>query len=158
MFDFRHRITEPYKTHRIMCGAIIVMDEKITLVQKASKKFHGRWGLPEGIIAKGENIFESAKRKVHEQTNLSIHLRGLVGIYNWYSEETRSTEIHYIFLASDPKGTSKPNISEILPIKEFSMAEIMAMPDASFSYPQFRQVIKDYRRGKLYPLEVINIL
>lgn len=157
MFDLGS-ITSSKKRFRVLCCALIAQEDGIILIQEAEKKVYGRWSIPGGLIEHGENIFEATKREVKEETNLDVDLRGLIGVYNWYSKNYKTGEACYIFQANNVRGEIKPQTDEILSAKLFTFREIVAMPDDSWSAPQFRQVIKDFRRGKLYPLEVITVL
>lgn len=159
MFDFTRRITGSKSNILSFCGSVIMHNNKYVFVQEASRRLHGRWSIPGGKIEAGENICEAAQREVKEETNLDVTFRGLVGVYHWYSQAEKTGMVYYVFLSDHVSGEmhSSPE-DNILMVKLFNFQEVMSMPIESFSYPQFRQVIKDHRRGKLYPLEIITCL
>ncbi|MEV7671568.1 NUDIX domain-containing protein [Streptomyces sp. NPDC088752] len=42
---------------------------------------NGRWGMPGGVQEIGENISETVKREVLEETGISVEVIGLVGVF-----------------------------------------------------------------------------
>ena len=101
------------------CGAVIIKDEKILMVQENK----GHWGLPKGHIEENETDIQTAIREVKEETGLDVTL-----------DENRNYEINYIvdeeidkkvvyFIATSVKGDIVRQESEINQIKWVPISE-----------------------------------
>lgn len=144
---------------KIFCGAVVTIENgNIILIQKTEKKHHGRWSLPGGMVEKKESIMAALQKHLQEQIGCVFRLKGLVGVYNWYNEEEKTFEIYCIYHAIEQKGERKSDAPEVMEVKEFSLQEILNMPKESLIKEQFQKIMKDFRRGKLYPLEVVTLL
>ncbi|HVE75851.1 MAG TPA: NUDIX domain-containing protein [Actinomycetota bacterium] len=70
----------------------LVVDEDGKLVLTSRKSFRGdiQWGLPKGIIEKGEKPEEAAIRETREETGLEVEIiRSLHPIEYWYVQPAR---------------------------------------------------------------------
>ncbi len=52
------------------CGAIIIDNEKVLVIQQVA----GHWGFPKGHVEEGETEVETAKREIKEETNLDVEI------------------------------------------------------------------------------------
>ena len=50
------------------CGAIIIKDKKVLLIQQND----GNWGFPKGHVEEGETEEQTAIREVKEETNIDV--------------------------------------------------------------------------------------
>lgn len=66
----------------IMCiDAVIVKDGKYLLVKRANEPLKGRYWTPGGRVLKGEKLTDAVKRKVMEETGLTVKPISVVGFY-----------------------------------------------------------------------------
>lgn len=121
----------------------ILEDGQIVLVKRRD---NGHWSLPGGMVDWGEDIQQSIKRELHEETGLTLAKIGrLVGVY---SAPDRDPRLHSICLAFEIKvqGQLQVNdIHEISEVQSFSLDEAMRMP---LSHDHTQQ-LQDYLQGEL---------
>ncbi|WP_235109207.1 NUDIX hydrolase [Acaryochloris sp. 'Moss Beach'] len=121
----------------------ILEDGQIVLVKRRD---NGQWSLPGGMVDWGENIQQSIKRELHEETGLLLTKMGrFVGVY---SAPDRDPRLHSICLAFEIKveGQLQVNdINEISEVKSFSLDEALSM---SLSHDHNQQ-LQDYFQGEL---------
>lgn len=121
----------------------ILEDGQIVLVKRRD---NGQWSLPGGMVDWGENIQQSIKRELHEETGLLLTKMGrFVGVY---SAPDRDPRLHSICLAFEIKveGQLQVNdINEISEVKSFSLDEARSM---SLSHDHTQQ-LQDYFQGEL---------
>ena len=82
--------TEPadFKKRFEIAGSFIVWNNTILLLLRQDNKPEGNtWGVPAGKVHAGENMFETIKREVEEETSISIpasNFRLLSSYFNRY--------------------------------------------------------------------------
>jgi ADP-ribose pyrophosphatase YjhB (NUDIX family) len=62
--------------------ALVLLDEKVLLVQRKHEPRQGFWALPAGFMEWDEDPAAAAKREVLEETGLTIQIDGLIDVYH----------------------------------------------------------------------------
>ena len=143
---------------KIIGLGVVEVDKKIVLIQDARKEIYGRWGLPGGALRHNETVDEAVVRGLKEDTGLDGEVDSLVGIHHWYGGEKDHNLIYKIFYVKNISGKPSPGNKKILNVKLFDAHEIFKMPDESCRHKELKLVIKDWRRGRRYPLEIIRYI
>lgn len=63
--------------------AIILSEDgdKVLLIKRGSKAYHGMWGFVSGVVEWGEEIEETVVREAKEETHLDVEVVKFVGRY-----------------------------------------------------------------------------
>lgn len=72
---------------------------KILLIRRASWPYKDCWALPGGFCRKNEDIFETARRELYEETHVENAYLNLCGIYGEAGRDPRGWIISHTFLA-----------------------------------------------------------
>jgi colanic acid biosynthesis protein WcaH len=97
----------------VMCvDCVIYKDGKILLVRRNNEPLKGRYWTPGGRVLKGERLIDAVKRKVKEETGLTIKPISMVGFYEDFfkKNELGLDMVHttsIVFAASYVKGKVK---------------------------------------------------
>ena len=103
------------------CGAVIIEDEKILVLQQVA----GHWGFPKGHVEEGETEVETAKREIKEETNLDVEINENYRYTEKYSPaEGVEKEVVY-FIAKKIGGEIKVQVEEVKDIGWFTYGEAM---------------------------------
>ncbi len=128
---FRHPIT----------GTTIVPvlpDGKIVLVRRQDT---GEWGLPGGIVDWGEDIPNTAKRELEEETGLTlVKIRRLVGVYSSFDRDPR---VHSISVLVEAEVTGDFAIRDSLEISAVEAFARDELPLGNLCHDHDRQ-LRDY--------------
>ena len=121
----------------------------LLLVQEEKPDVRGLWNLPGGHLHREESIQGGARRELGEETELSVPLRGLVGVYSC------PVSVRFVFRAECDGETARAG-HEILQVSWRSLEDIQAMADDELSAPpMMRSILGDLERGTVYPLEAL---
>lgn len=71
-----------YENPKIICGALLVWQDKVLLCRRAIEPRYGLWTLPAGFMENGETIAEGAARESQEEAEAVSELEQLYCIYN----------------------------------------------------------------------------
>ncbi|MFH1781781.1 MAG: NUDIX domain-containing protein [Patescibacteria group bacterium] len=143
---------------KVVAMCVVEIDKKIVLVQDAREKYYGRWGLPGGTLRINETVEEAALRGLKEDTGIEGDVDSLVGIQHEFMAEEGHGFIYKILTVRHFSGELRPQHKNILEVKLFDMHDIFKMPDESCRHSELKKVIKDYRRGKRYPQDIIQYI
>lgn len=139
----------------IIVGVCIKKDGKILMVQEARKKVYKMWNFPMGHLDNAETIFEGAKREVKEETGYEVELTSIISIQNYPNKEN----IKITFNANIIDGDISYDKNEVLDVKWISIEELENMTSKELrAYNSSRDIIKDAKENKGYPLEIIKKL
>lgn len=72
---------------------------KILLIKRASYPYRDYWALPGGFCQSGEDVYETARRELYEETHVKDVYLSLSGIYGDANRDPRGWIISHTFLA-----------------------------------------------------------
>lgn len=72
---------------------------KILLIRRASYPYKDCWALPGGFCRKEEEVYETARRELYEETNIKNAYLNLAGIFGETDRDPRGWIISHTFLA-----------------------------------------------------------
>lgn len=84
--------------------AMIVNKKGEVLLQKRTKKDWPGWTLPGGHCEKGENLLQSLKREIKEETGLTINKATLKGVMEYKTEKGQDMYLVFLYLCKDFTG------------------------------------------------------
>ena len=132
---------------------VLDADGRLLLVQEQKAASHGKWNLPGGHVDHGESPVAAAIRETAEETHLSVQPQYMVGIYSG------KRAVRFVCVARHD-GKAEPKAGdEILAVRWFAPAEIVAMDDAQLVAPaMLRQIVADVASGRRLALETVTHL
>jgi ADP-ribose pyrophosphatase YjhB (NUDIX family) len=92
--------TEP----RVGCGAAILRDGRLLLVQRRRDPEAGHWGLPGGKIDLFETIAAAIEREIAEEVGLKIEARNLLCMVDQIDEANGTHWVAPVYLVQDVQG------------------------------------------------------
>ncbi len=78
-------------------GAVVLVDDKILLVQRINPPGAGKWSVPGGHLKLGESIYKAAKRELYEEAGVEGEAIGIVNI-DEYVEYDGKIRFHYVLI------------------------------------------------------------
>ena len=80
-------------------GAVIVQEDRVLLVRRASEPLKGEWSVPGGLVELGEKLVDAVKREVLEETGLIVEPGEVLELFDsiWKDAEGRC-QYHYVLV------------------------------------------------------------
>lgn len=72
---------------------------RVLLIERGSYPYKGSWALPGGFCQKNEEVYDTARRELFEETNIKDAYLNLSGIYGDVERDPRGWIISHAFLA-----------------------------------------------------------
>lgn len=129
--------------HPILGTSIIPLlpDGRIVLIRRRD---NGKWGLPGGMVDWGEDIPNTVRRELVEETGLElVKIRRLVGVY---SAPDRDPRIHSICVVVEAEVQGKMQAQDTVEVMEVQAFAPGALPLGKLSHDHDRQ-LQDYLKG-----------
>lgn len=98
--------TEP----RVGCGAAILREGRLLLVQRRRAPEAGHWGLPGGKVDLFETMAAAAEREIFEELGLTIMARELLCLTDQIDVEDGTHWVAPVYLVEDAQG--EPTVKE----------------------------------------------
>ena len=115
-------------------GAVIIEEDRVLLVRRATPPLLGEWSLPGGVLECGETLREAVAREAREETGLLIEPGEMLGVYERViRDDARRVRYHYVlidFLCSVVGGDIKAG-SDAADVRWFTRDELPALNLAS---------------------------
>ncbi|MCK5038278.1 MAG: NUDIX hydrolase, partial [Thermoplasmata archaeon] len=86
-----------YQNPALTVDAIILIDDKLLLIQRGNDPFKGYYALPGGFVEYGERVEEAVEREVKEETGLDAEVQELIGVYSAPDRDPRGHTISVVF-------------------------------------------------------------
>ncbi len=119
----------------------ILPDGRIVLIRRRD---NGLWSLPGGMVDWGEDIPNTVRRELIEETGLElVEIKRLVGVY---SAPDRDPRIHSICVVVEAEVKGKMEIQDTLEVMEIQAFFPSALPKGPMSHDHSRQ-LQDYLNG-----------
>lgn len=119
----------------------VLADGRIVLVQRRD---NGRWSLPGGIIDWGEDIPNSVRRELAEETGLKlVKINRLVGVY---SDPHRDPRFHSICVVVEALVEGEIRVQDSLEVMDAQAFSPSDIPIGQLSHDHDRQM-QDYLSG-----------
>ncbi|KEZ12997.1 ADP-ribose pyrophosphatase [Sphingobium yanoikuyae] len=99
--------TEP----RVGCGAAILRDGRLLLVQRRREPEAGHWGLPGGKVDLLETMAAATEREIFEELGLTISAHELLCLTDQIDAERGTHWVAPVYLVEDAQG--EPVVKEL---------------------------------------------
>lgn len=119
----------------------ILPDGRIVLIRRRD---NGLWGLPGGMVDWGEDIPNTVRRELMEETGLNlVKINRLVGVY---SAPDRDPRIHSICVVVEAQVEGAMDVIDTLEVMEIQAFLPDALPPGKMSHDHSQQ-LQDYLKG-----------
>ncbi len=125
-------------------GLVVTNDGRWLFVKKKYSGLKGKWSLPAGFVNEGETIDEAVKREVLEETGITAHVKGVIGIRSGVIHDEISDNM-IIFLL-EPEG-------EEITVQEEELSEVAFLHPKDIAYDQNTSILIRYLlEGNIGPI------
>jgi 8-oxo-dGTP diphosphatase len=111
-------------------GAVIVKDNRVLLIRRATPPLLGEWSLPGGVLECGETLREAVAREALEETSLVVETGEMLGVYERIIRaDDGRVRYHFVladFLCRPVSGELKP-ASDAADARWFTREELPAL-------------------------------
>lgn len=121
------------------CGAIIIKNKKVLLIQQND----GFWGFPKGHVEQNETEEQTAIREVKEETNLDIEIDSKYRYQIEYELPNGNQKIAVFFLAKPTSTKIEKQEEEISTIEWVEFEKVEEKLSFNNTRELFRKLIKD---------------
>ena len=119
-----------YQNPALTVDAIILIDDKLLLIQRGNDPFKGYYALPGGFVGYGERVEDAVEREVKEETGLDAEIQELIGVYSAPDRDPRGHTISVVFHLEVIGGELKAG-DDAVGVKLFELDEL---PELAFDH------------------------
>ncbi len=120
---------------KVAAGVIATRDGLILLQQRRHQPGKGLWSFPGGFVDSGEKVEDAALREIRDETQVEVHLEGLVGVYSHPGQPVIFIVYHGTILSGEPRPGR-----ESLAVGLFPPEELPAL-----AFPHDEEVLRHWR-------------
>ena len=114
-----------FGSYSIGCGAVVLRDDKVLLVQRGIEPNRGAWQIPGGYVESNEGILEAVEREVLEESGIVSTVTDIVGVR--HALGTPTANIYVVFRLNPVSGEPTFDGDETIGAGYFSQADIAGM-------------------------------
>ena len=141
-----------YENPKVICGALVIWQDKVLLCKRAIEPRYGYWTLPAGYMELGETMAQGAQRETLEEAEAVVNLEQLYCLY----DVPHIGQIYSVFKGTLENGSFGAGI-ETLESRLFSEDEI---PWDELAFPSVKSTLQHYfndRKTLSFPLHLQTI-
>lgn len=125
---------------RYAVDGILWRNNKIILIKRKGRTFHGFWALPGGLLEEGETVEEALIREMKEEINVEAKPETILGVYSHPKRDPREHTISVVFIC-EYKG--KPSAGDdAADWQEFKIDDIAKL-EIAFDH---KKILSDYKK------------
>jgi ADP-ribose pyrophosphatase YjhB (NUDIX family) len=80
-------------------GAVIVNNDRVLVVRRATEPLKGQWSIPGGMLELGEKLREGLAREVLEETSLEVEVGDVLDVFDSiFPDADGRTQYHYVLI------------------------------------------------------------
>jgi 8-oxo-dGTP diphosphatase len=80
-------------------GAVIVRDDRVLVVRRATEPLKGEWSVPGGMLELGEKLKDGIVREVQEETGLLVEPTEVLDVFDSiFADPDGRTRYHYVLI------------------------------------------------------------
>lgn len=80
-------------------GGVVVRDNRVLVVRRATEPLKGEWSIPGGVLEIGEKLREGVAREVFEETGLSVQVGEVLDVFDSiFPDEQGAAQYHYVLI------------------------------------------------------------
>ena len=125
-----------YINPKVICGALVLWENKVLLCRRAIEPRYGLWSLPAGYLELFETLAQGAARETREEAEAEIEIEQLYCMYNI----PRIGQIYVLFKANLIDGVFGAGEESI----ECQLFEEHEIPWSELAFPSVEQTLKHY--------------
>ena len=102
-------------------AGVLVVGDRVLLVQRKKKPFPGTWMFPSGFVEYGEHPHDAVSREFFEETGLRIHVGEACGLYISSDASREPGHLAFFFRVHHPEGVLRNDARENLELAWFQI-------------------------------------
>ena len=114
-----------FGSYSIGCGAVVLKDNKVLLVQRGIEPNRGAWQIPGGYVESDEGILAAVEREVLEESGIVSTVNDIVGVR--HAIGTPTANIYVVFRLDPVSGVPTFDGDETTGAGYFSQEDISGM-------------------------------
>lgn len=124
-----------YADPKVAVAVVIERDGALLYGRRApGASAAGQWSFPAGFVDRGERVEDAARRETREETGLTVHLDGLLGLYS----SNGNPVILAVYVASIVGGILSPDDD----LSELAFFPLDQLPEPAF--PHDPRIVTDW--------------
>jgi 8-oxo-dGTP diphosphatase len=83
----------------VSVGAVILKNERVLLVRRATEPLKDEWSVPGGVVELGETLRVAAEREAREETGLDVAAGEVLGVFDSiFPDASGKAQFHYVLI------------------------------------------------------------
>jgi len=136
-----------YANHYIGAGGFVVNTDNQLLVVREKSAATNLWKLPGGHADKGEDLFDTARREVKEETGIDTEGKSLLAFRHQHKYRHGCSDIYFVAVMRPLSKDITPCPTEIEECKWMDLDEFIASKDTSDTGRHFAKLYRDRQAG-----------
>ena len=115
-------------------AVILEPNESIILITRKFPPYANHWALPGGFVELGEEVEDTVRREVREETNLNIEIIRVIGVYSDPERDPRGHVISIAYLCRRKNGVQSLKGGDDAKVAKVYQREQLEKLDLAFDH------------------------